>query len=201
MVCQEQIAWFVKNVHFRSILCQPEFLINLIIVIKIYYVGRAMRKCVFGHMPTAKVQISLRIRAVWSELSLSANRIIGHYRMYPWRENVRMRLCACVGWIWICSFWTCSKLPFMHGVTDRCYWWLSFEWWFSLIYDEFSFFECFHLVCPTNIHPSRHMTLIQCRLNVDATSWRCIDVEPTLYKHHVPAGIYRLAWSFFSCSS
>ena len=31
------------------------------------------------------------------------------------------------------------------------------------------------------------MTLIQRRLNVDATSWRCIDVEPTLYKRHVPA--------------
>ena len=29
--------------------------------------------------------------------------------------------------------------------------------------------------------PSRHITLIQRRLNVDATSWRCIDVEPTLY--------------------
>ena len=33
------------------------------------------------------------------------------------------------------------------------------------------------------------MTLIQRPLNVDATSWRGIDVEPTLYKLHVPAGI------------
>ena len=41
----------------------------------------------------------------------------------------------------------------------------------------------FYDVCP-----SGHMTLIQRRLNVDATSWRCIDVEPTLYKRHVPAG-------------
>ena len=32
------------------------------------------------------------------------------------------------------------------------------------------------------------MTLIPRRLNVDATSWRCIDVEPTLYKRHVTAG-------------
>ena len=34
------------------------------------------------------------------------------------------------------------------------------------------------------------MTLIhvQTRLNIDAKSWRCIDVEPTLYKRHVPAG-------------
>ena len=42
------------------------------------------------------------------------------------------------------------------------------------------------------IHPSGHMTLIQRRLNVDATSWRCIDVEPTLYKRYVPAGIFSL---------
>ena len=32
------------------------------------------------------------------------------------------------------------------------------------------------------------MMFIQRRLNVDATSWRCIDVEATLYKRHVPAG-------------
>ena len=38
--------------------------------------------------------------------------------------------------------------------------------------------------------PSRHMALIQRRLNVDATSWRCIDVEPTLYKYHVPTGVH-----------
>ena len=35
--------------------------------------------------------------------------------------------------------------------------------------------------------PSRHMTSIQRRLNVDATSWRCIDVESTLHRRHVPA--------------
>ena len=41
--------------------------------------------------------------------------------------------------------------------------------------------------------PSGHMTLIQRRHNVNATSWRCIDVEPTLYKRHVPTGsrLYR----------
>ena len=45
--------------------------------------------------------------------------------------------------------------------------------------------------------PSRHMKLIQHRLNVDATSWRCIDVEPTLYKRRMPAGY----WLFQSGSS
>ena len=39
------------------------------------------------------------------------------------------------------------------------------------------------------------MTLIQRCLNVDATSCRCIDVEPTLYKRHVPTG-YSLIRNF-----
>ena len=38
-------------------------------------VGRTVRKHVCGHMRTAKAQIRLRIRAVWSGPSLSANRI------------------------------------------------------------------------------------------------------------------------------
>ena len=33
------------------------------------------------------------------------------------------------------------------------------------------------------------MMFIQRRLNVDATSWRCIDVEATLYRPHVSAGL------------
>ena len=32
------------------------------------------------------------------------------------------------------------------------------------------------------------MTFRQCRINVDTTSWRCIDLNATLYKRHVPAG-------------
>ena len=68
-----------------------------------------MRQRVFGHMRTAKAQISLRIRAVWSGPSLSANRIIGYYRMYQWRANARMRPHACVGWIWLCAFCACWK--------------------------------------------------------------------------------------------
>ena len=36
--------------------------------------------------------------------------------------------------------------------------------------------------------PSGHATLTQRRINVDATSRRCIDVDTTLYKRHVPAG-------------
>ena len=52
----------------------------------------------FGHMRTAKTQISLRIRAGLSGPSLSANRIIGKYRMYQLKAKARMILCACVEW-------------------------------------------------------------------------------------------------------
>ena len=39
---------------------------------------------------------------------------------------------------------------------------------------------------------------MQRQLNVDATSWRCIDVEATLYKRHVPAGMIRFMRAFVS---
>ena len=60
--------------------------------------ARFMQKCVFWHMPTPKVQISLPIRAVWSGHLPSAHIIIGYYRMYEWRAKVQMILCACTGW-------------------------------------------------------------------------------------------------------
>ena len=68
---------------------------------------------VFGYMRTTKAQISLRIRVVWSGHSVSANRSIEYYRMYQWRANVRMRICACVEWIRICAF--CSKTRFFFA--------------------------------------------------------------------------------------
>ena len=44
-----------------------------------------------GHARIAKAQIRLRVCAVWSEPSLSANIIIGYNRMYQWRTKTRMR--------------------------------------------------------------------------------------------------------------
>ena len=49
--------------------------------------GRAMQKCVFENMRTAKAQISLGIRTIRSGPSLSANRIIEYYKMYQWRAR------------------------------------------------------------------------------------------------------------------
>ena len=62
------------------------------------YMGRAMQKHVFGHMWTAKAQISLPIPMIWSGPLLSTARIIGYYRMYRWRAKAWMRPCACAGW-------------------------------------------------------------------------------------------------------
>ena len=69
--------------------------------------GSAMQKCVFGHMRIAKSQISLSIHAVWSASLLSANRIIGYYRMLQWTTIARMRPCACAEW--------CESTHFAHA--------------------------------------------------------------------------------------
>ena len=61
----------------------------------------------FGHMRTAKAQIRLRIRAVWSGPSLSTIRIIGYYRIYQLRAKPWMSLCTCAGWS-DCAF--CASL-------------------------------------------------------------------------------------------
>ena len=44
--------------------------------------------------------------------------------------------------------------------------------------------------------PSGDVSLKQRHINVDATSWRCIDVDATLYKRLVPVGVRRsiLQW-------
>ena len=57
--------------------------------------GLTMRKRVPGPMRTAGTHISLCMCAVLPGPSLSANRIIGYYRMYEWRAKARMILSEC----------------------------------------------------------------------------------------------------------
>ena len=64
------------------------------------------KKCL-RDMRTAKTQINLHIRAAWSGPSLSANRIIGYYRMFEWRAKAQMILCACESES--AQFCACSK--------------------------------------------------------------------------------------------
>ena len=56
--------------------------------------SRNDRKRTFGHVRTAKIQISLRIRAVWSESSLSAFWIAKHAKQVDnenYNQTARMR--------------------------------------------------------------------------------------------------------------
>ena len=82
---------------------------------------RVMRKRVFRHMRTAKAQIRLRICAVWSGPSVSANRIIGYYRMYEWRAKARMIFCACTGWSEFARFAHVRRHSFAWCDPDNSY--------------------------------------------------------------------------------
>ena len=86
--------------------------------------GSTTRTRVFRFMRRAKVQISLRIHAVWSRPSMSANRIIGYYRMYEWTAKVRMIHCACEGWSESARFAHVWK----HFFAWRCPCWLQMHW-------------------------------------------------------------------------
>ena len=88
----------------------------------IRYSGRPTRKHVYKHMRTAKAQISLRIRAVWSGPTLSAVRVTGYYIMYPWRANAPMRPCACVQWS--------ESVHFAHARRHYFAWRSPFSQWF-----------------------------------------------------------------------
>ena len=56
--------------------------------------NHTMLTCVIGHNWIAKAQISLHMGSVWSK---SANKIIGHYRMYEWWQKAIMIHCAFTG--------------------------------------------------------------------------------------------------------
>ena len=60
--------------------------------LKFCHMGHTIGKCLFGCMQTAKAQIRLCIRTVWSGPSLSAARIIWYYTMFQWRTNAWNRL-------------------------------------------------------------------------------------------------------------
>ena len=63
---------------------------------------------------------------------------------------------------------------------------------------RWGFARVIQVYASQKLFPSGHTTFIQRRLNVGATSWRCIDVETTLYRRHVLAGFY---WPFQGSSS
>ena len=136
---------------------QYDFL--LLVSLLWYYLGHAVRKRVYGHMQTANAQIRLRIRASDQGLRCPLTESFGHYRMYQWRANARMRLCAC-GMIWICAIcaWSkthfrlarpiCSKcsrniLPFHNKLETFLTLFFFFFLFFSFFFSQVSFFLFF----------------------------------------------------------
>ena len=107
-------GFFLQHTHTKITLLIIKHLTILTLKFEQDHLGGTLRKHVFSHMWTAKVQISLCICTVWSGPSLCTYRIIGYYRIYEWRANAQ-------GWIWICIFcaWcgpfnyleVCLKMP------------------------------------------------------------------------------------------
>ena len=66
----------------------------------------------------------------------------------------------------------------------------------AAVHSKYSFYISINdTVCFLNINAAStqswdnvESTFIQCRIYMDARSWRCIDVNVALYKRHVPAG-------------
>ena len=73
------------------------------------HVSRVMRKRICGHVRTAKAQISLCVRVVWSRPSLSAIRIIGYYRILWMESKVPNDILRMRRTMWIRTFCACSK--------------------------------------------------------------------------------------------
>ena len=74
--------------------------------------GQFHTKTCFRAYADSEALISLRSCAGWSGPWLSANRVLGHYRMYQWEANACISLWACGVWIWICAFCAYSKTRF-----------------------------------------------------------------------------------------
>ena len=62
------------------------------------HMSRNVRKRTFWHVRPTKTQISLRVRAVWSESSLSTWRNFVSLAIQNAPMKILMRLCECAGW-------------------------------------------------------------------------------------------------------
>ena len=71
-----------------------------------------VRKCTFGHVRSPKTQISLRIRTVWLESSLSAWWNIGSLAFQSVRSEYTAQTEQMCSLIWIVTECTYQKVPF-----------------------------------------------------------------------------------------
>ena len=87
--------------------------------------GQDMRKCVLCDMRTSKVQISLRIRAVWSAPLFSLFRLYDMYTCYIQKFKIPTSFCSLAVWFksylvenpWRHVFvWCGSVIMILHGL-------------------------------------------------------------------------------------
>ena len=84
--------------------------------------SRNFRKRTFRHVRQAKIQISLRIRAVWSESSLGALYIAKAAKFLSMRTTkTRIRLRGCAGW-----FESSLGAHVERYVFSRCDWYVRY---------------------------------------------------------------------------
>ena len=93
-------------------------------------------------MRTVKAQVGLCIHTVWPGLLLSANRIIGYYRMYEWRAKAQMILYTYAGWsesahsahVWrhYHLMWPIYELSLSVALIHK-HWMLKFRCWQNFI--------------------------------------------------------------------
>ena len=105
--------WEKRGCHLILIVSQMKK-IKLWTIITIFcYLNRNVRKRPFGHVRLVKIQISLRIRAVWSESSLGAywtakGAKFLHANNEDFNQTARMRRL-----IWVFVGRTCEKVRFL----------------------------------------------------------------------------------------
>ena len=93
------IAFWITSVIIFSFVLHTGYHSGCLPIIPVDLMSLAMSERVLGHMRTAKVQISLRIRAGWSGLSLSATDKMDTLECFIWEQMpVWDGLCACAGW-------------------------------------------------------------------------------------------------------
>ena len=119
-----------------------------------YYMNRNMRTRTFGHTHPTMTQISLRIRAVWSEFSLSASRNFASLttqwkQIRPIEILIRLRECA-------------AELNLCWEHMSKCtFFFFLFLFCFVVVVVCCSFFFCIFFICDSYVwRQSKHYTAV-----------------------------------------
>ena len=164
-----------------------------------------VRKCTFGHVRPAKFQISLCIRAVWSESSLSAFWIAKDVKFLPvdnkdWSVSTDARADLNLLWARVRRHGFYLAAPLIHRTASinsvSGQWWVYPLAWVVLNIHCRNMPEDFSFAWLGSNEPSGHTTWKWRRIIVDATWSRRIDVDTTSLWCCVPAGKLHICRNF-----